>query len=230
MAAAGKRFETIQQRAHTRLSKLAFKTELEVDPELEKPLQAAPSPKKKPGQIVHASENAKSSTSSTSTSTSTNVTEAALEVATVCEYDLISPDFHLNASSNFECVFEKESASPASKQIPDRRVLSILCPSKKFPAHLHVTESAKDVKNAVDDIQRMPRVLFVKSKQKVTKVKSPGDDGRPHATRSKITANALEIKDFSDDDEEEEVEHEKYLWETLTEKQKDLLLKTKLKG
>jgi hypothetical protein len=204
LISAGARSDTIKKRAHHRLSKLSFKTEADVD------------------DIIHPS-----STNKVGIAPDDQILE---DDTIVHSFDLVSPDFTLNSSTDYECVFSKEHGE-TSRQIPERRVLSVLCPSKKFPDELHRIESVKEVANAVEDLRRMPKVVMIKTMKwvKVPKKVETNVLGTTHTllkkeTRNKINKNALKVEDWSDDEEEKEFNQEKYVWETLSEAQKLLLL------
>jgi len=205
----GRRAEVIRKRAHKKLGKLEFRTEI---PEEERAFvdrnSASPS-----GDIMGDEDSVKVATDILSSINNGSLVVNNLPVA----------------FSDYECVFDNNSGYGTQKKISDPRHRSTLRPSDKFSMNVQRhAEIVAETKKDIDSIRRLPRVVLERTVRLRTDIlaeqrRKAEEDARLMRRRGE---KAAEVAYLSDDGEEDIMEtRERHLWETLGEGERDLLFR-----
>mgnify|MGYP005995422217 CR=1 FL=1 len=208
----GRRAEVIRKRAHKKLGKLEFHTEI---PEEERAFVTD----KNPASPSGIGDMGDDDSMKLATDILNNINNGSLTVNPVPV-----------AFSDYECVFDKQSGFGTTKKITDPRHRSTLRPSNKFSMKIQRhAEIVAEAKKDVDNIRRLPRVVIERTVRLSTEILA--EQRKKAEEEAKILRRrgekaVVDVAYLSDDGEEDLVEtREKHLWETLTEGDRELLLR-----
>jgi len=208
----GRRAEVIRKRAHKKLGKLEFHTEI---PEDEKAFvdRNSASPSSGVGDIMGD--------------------EDSMKIAKDILSKINNGSLVINelpaAFSDYECVFDKNSGYGTQKKISDPRHRSTMRPSNKFSVKIQRhAEIVAETKKDVDQIRRLPKVVL----ERTVRLRRDflAEQRKRAEEEAKIMRRrgqkAVDVAYLSDDGEEDVVDtRERHLWETLGEGERDLLFR-----
>ncbi len=246
MSAVGRQIE-IKSRAHAKLSELSFKSAiLPEDAELfENPVSSAMkggTSSSAAASDVHADITAKFNSSNSSAGLhvgesgmhSLDGGDSMIYQNNSVEELTVGLTGALNSRIDYQCPFDEINNVPGQKTIQDRRILSVLSPSKKFSKKSLLLSENDDNNNnkeeTLDDLRKLPKVLNVKEKviikKKIIKELEAKEITNHNANNANwSTWGVAEQEEYVE--EEIIVVKEKHIWETLDDKQRALMFSGK---